>query len=147
MNFFHSLRMTIPSSIVAWSPKKCFRSYTLWVEIPLHNNFEYGIFLLHSCPVHYMHVNMHVGSLDLDCCFFQLAYVSFHQQLPLPGHGHQPFLWYLQWNLPGWISQLLHSAFIQHSSENLNSIVSFLLIFEAKCESCQGLHPKMPGGI
>ena len=33
VNFFHSLRMDISSSIAVWSYKRCFRSCTLWVEI------------------------------------------------------------------------------------------------------------------
>ena len=61
----------------------------------LHHNFKYGIFLLHSYPVHYMQVYTHVSGLSLDCSFFNLLMYFCQPQPPL-GHVHQPFQWSLQ---------------------------------------------------
>ena len=44
---------------------------------PLHHNFEYGIFFLHSYMVHYMQVCVPVSSLCLDCSFFNLPMCPF----------------------------------------------------------------------
>ena len=114
---------------------------------PLHHNFEYGIFLLCSYPVHYMQVHMHVSSPCLDCSFFNLL------MYPFVGLSH---LWVMGISPPCGpygdpIQDGLHSFHIQlwhNMAQSIyNSIVSSFLIFNAKCESCQWLHPMMPGGI
>ena len=39
---------------------------------PLHDNFEFGVFLLHSYPVGYMQVYMCMSGPCLNCSFFHL---------------------------------------------------------------------------
>ena len=78
-NFSCSLMMAIPSSVVVWSPKKCFRSCTLWVEILSITDLEYGTLLVVQPPSP-LDESLHVcGWPSLGLQFLQLAYVSFHQ--------------------------------------------------------------------
>ena len=101
---------------------------------PLHHNFEYGIFLLCTATQSITCKSMHilVLGLCLDCSFFNvLMYPFVGLQPPLSGHGHQPFLQSLQLPHLGWTSQLLHSALMQHGSENLPQ--HCLFIFDIQC--------------
>ena len=113
---------------------------------PLHHNFEYRIFLC-SYPVYYTHVYMCVGGPDLDCCFLNLFMYPFvslchHWVMGIsPSYGSYGDAFH----------EGLHSFCIQlwcNTAQSIyNSIVSSLLIFNAKYGSCQWLHPMMPGGI
>ena len=91
MNFFLSLRMAMPSSVVVWSPRRCFRSCTLWEEIHSITILSMGSSHVHSYPVCYMQVYIHVSGPCLDCSFFNLLMYSSISLSHHSGQGHWPF--------------------------------------------------------
>ena len=128
-------------------PQKMFEILYFMGGNPLHHNFEHGIFLLHSYPVPYMQVHTHVSDPGLDCSFFNLLMYSFvslhhHQVMGIdPSCG--PYSDPIQDGLHSFSIQLWYNM----AQSICNGIVSSILIFNAKCESCQWLHPTMLGGI
>ena len=58
-------------------PQEMFEILYFMAGNPLHHNFEYGIFLLHSYPVCHMQVYTHVSGLCLDCNLFNLLMYPF----------------------------------------------------------------------
>ena len=113
----------------------------------LHHNFEYGIFLLCSYPVCYMQVYTCVSSPCLDFIFFNLLMYPFVGLSQCWVRGISPSCG--PYGDP--IQNGLHSFCIQlwcNMAQSICiSIVSSFLIFDAKCESHQWLHPMMLGGI
>ena len=114
---------------------------------PLHHHLKHGIFLFCSYPVGYMQVYACVSSPCLDYSFFNLPMYAFvglsDCQLidisPSYGSYGDPF----QDGLHSFCAQLRCNM----AQSICYSIVSSLLILDAKCESCQWLHPSMLGGI
>ena len=147
MNFFlspHDGHALFHHAVVS---QKMFEILHLMGGNPLHHNFKYRIFLLHSYPVHSMHIYMHVSGLYLDCRFFNLLMYSFiglsHHQVMGVGLSSGPWSDSIQDGLHSFSIQLCCNT----AQSICNSVVSSFLIFDAKCESCQHLHPMMLGSI
>ena len=102
----------------------------------LYDNFEFGIFLFHSYPVHCMQVYMCMSGPCLNCMFFCLLMYPFislsHYQIMGISPSCGPYSDPVQDGLHSFCIQLWYNMaqIIQ------NSIVYSFLIFNAKCNSC-----------
>ena len=114
---------------------------------PLHHNCEYGIFLLGSYSVHYMHVYTYVGSPCLDCSFLNLLMYPFiglsHCQVMSINPFYSPYSDSIQDRLHNFCIQL----WCNMAQSICNGTVSSFLVFNTKCESCQQFYPMMSSGI